>query len=44
MRTRSVRINVTGRISGHAASTLGGWVEESDEGNNTFELMVNVQP
>lgn len=29
---KTVRINVTGRISDHAATTLGGWVEESDHG------------
>ena len=29
--SRTVRINLTGRISGHAAMTLGGWVEETDD-------------
>jgi len=33
MPTRTVRIEVTGRISGHAASALGGWVEAGDEGS-----------
>ena len=31
--SKTVRINLTGRISGHAATTLGGWVEETDHGS-----------
>lgn len=31
--SKTVRVKLTGRISGHAATTLGGWVEESDRGS-----------
>jgi len=31
--SRTVRVNMTGQISGHAAMTLGGWVEQTDTGS-----------
>jgi hypothetical protein len=31
--SKTVRINLTGRITGHAATTLGGRVEQSDDGS-----------
>lgn len=31
--SKTVRINLTGRISGHTATTLGGRVEELDDGS-----------
>lgn len=33
MRSRTVRVNVSGQLSGHAAMALGGWVEQTDNGS-----------
>jgi hypothetical protein len=29
---KTIRINLTGQLSGHTATTLGGWVEQTDHG------------